>query len=122
MWPSAAKRLQIAVPMPPTPPVTRTTFRVPMLFSSEIKKNPRGRLGFEPLSGKAIKEEETVRQAHLRLAVRDVAVMPASAKDATFLAALVKLSNAAVAAASCDLIAATAMSPPAGADLAASST
>src|SRR4051812_32209755 len=107
--------------MPPTPPVTRTTLRLPMLFSLRPKKNPRGRLGFEPLSGKAIKEEETLRQAYLRLAGCDAAT-PASVKDATFLAALVKLSKAAVAAASCDLIAATAMSPPAGADLAASST
>src|SRR6478735_291878 len=108
--------------MPPTPPVTRTTLRLLMRVPfSGTKKNPRGRLGFEPLSGKAIKEEERLRPAHLRLGVARVAATPASAKDAMFLAALVKVSKAAVAADICDFIAATATSLPPGAARAASS-
>src|SRR6185369_3492404 len=87
------------------------------------KKNPRTGLGFKPLSGKAIKEEETLNvfSGHLARGV-PAALTPASAKLLRFLAALVSVSNAAVVAASCDLIAATATSLPPGAAFAAWST
>ena len=71
-------------------------------------------LGLKPLSGKAIKEEETVQPHYLR-GLDAAVLMLASVKLARLRAALVNVSNAAVAAASCDFIAATATSLPPGA-------